>query len=98
MQRFISDVSWDEEHMLWAHHHQVAQDLGDPSGVVMFDESGMVKKGQESAGVARQYCGSIGKVLGCCVLPSVHERYRIGSDLPTSETPGEEGGQWSCQS
>lgn len=62
MQRFISDVSWDEEHMLWAHHHQVAQDLGDPSGVVMFDESGCVKKGKESAGVARQYCGSIGKV------------------------------------
>lgn len=28
----------------------------------MFDESGFVKKGKESAGVARQYCGSIGKV------------------------------------
>jgi SRSO17 transposase len=28
----------------------------------MFDESGFIKKGSESAGVARQYCGSIGKV------------------------------------
>jgi SRSO17 transposase len=62
MQRFISDVRWDEEHLLWAYHHHVAEDLGDPSGVVMLDESGMVKKGNESAGVARQYCGSIGKV------------------------------------
>ncbi len=62
MQRFISDVTWDEEHMLWVYHHQVAEDLGDPSGVVMFDESGFVKKGNESVGVARQYCGSLGKV------------------------------------
>ncbi len=62
MQRFISDVTWDEEHMLWTYHHQVAEDLGDPSGVVMFDESGFVKKGKESAGVARQYCGTLGKV------------------------------------
>jgi hypothetical protein len=36
--------------------------------------------------------------LECYVLPSVHERCRIGSDLPTSKTPGEEGGQWPCQS
>ena len=54
MQRFISDVTWDEEHMLWTYHHLVAEDLGDPSGVVMFDETGFVKKGKESAGVARQ--------------------------------------------
>ncbi len=62
MQRFISDVTWDEAHMLWTYHHLVTEDLGDPSGVVMFDESGFVKKGKESAGVARQYCGSLGKV------------------------------------
>ncbi len=70
MQRFISDVNWDEEHMLWTYHQQVAKTLGDPSGVMMFDESGFVKKGKESAGVARQYCGSRGKVehshVGVC--------------------------------
>lgn len=62
LQRFISDGTWDEEQMLWTYHHLVAEDLGDPSGVVMLDESGFVKKGKESAGVARQYCGSLGKV------------------------------------
>ncbi len=31
-------------------------------------------------------------LLDCCVLPFALERYRIGSDLPTSVTPGEEGG------
>lgn len=62
MQRFISDDTWDDEHLLWTYHHLIADDLGDPSGVLMFDESGFVKKGKESAGVARQYCGSVGKV------------------------------------
>lgn len=54
MPRFISDVTWDEEHMLWTYHHLVADDLGDPNGVLMFDESGVGKKGKESVGVARQ--------------------------------------------
>jgi SRSO17 transposase len=30
--------------------------------VLIFDESGFVKKGSDSASVARQYCGGIGKV------------------------------------
>lgn len=67
MQRFISDAIWDEEHMLWTYHHLVAEDLGDPNGVLMFDESGFAKKGKESVGVTRQYCGSLGKVENCQV-------------------------------
>ncbi len=50
MQRFISDVTWDEEHRVWTYHHLVAEDLGDPNRIVMFDETGFVKKGKESAG------------------------------------------------
>ena len=62
MQRFISDVVWDEEQMLWNYHQLVADEMGDPDGVLMFDETGFVKKGQDSVGVARQYCGTLGKV------------------------------------
>lgn len=62
MQRFVSDTLWDEERMLGIYHGMVAEDMGDPNGVLIFDESGFVKKGKESAGVARQYCGSVGKV------------------------------------
>jgi SRSO17 transposase len=67
LQRFISDVVWDEEQMLWNYHHLVADELGDPHGILMFDETGFVKKGKDSVGVARQYCGSLGKVENCQV-------------------------------
>ena len=67
MQRFISDVRWDEEQMLWNYHQLLADAMGDTEGVLMFDESGFVKKGQDSVGVARQYCGTLGKVENCPV-------------------------------
>jgi SRSO17 transposase len=65
LQRFISDVHWDEEQMRWNYHQLVADEMGDPEGVLMFDETGFVKKGQDSVGVARQYCGPLGKVEHC---------------------------------
>jgi SRSO17 transposase len=67
LQRFISDVRWDEEQMLWNYHQLVAETMGDPDGILMFDETGFVKKGQDSVGVARQYCGTLGKVDNCQV-------------------------------
>jgi SRSO17 transposase len=67
MQRFISDISWDEEQMVWNYPQLVADDLGAPEGVLMFDETGFVKKGQESVGVARQYCDTLGKGENCQV-------------------------------
>ena len=62
MQRFISDVHWDEEQMRWNYHQLVAEEMGEPDGLLMFDETGFVKKGTASVGVARQYCGTLGKV------------------------------------
>lgn len=67
MQRFVSDVVWDEKAMLQNYHVLVDEDMGDPEGILIFDESGFLKKGDDSAGVARQYCGSIGKVDNCQV-------------------------------
>jgi SRSO17 transposase len=67
LQRFISDVIWDEEQMRWNYHQLLADEMGAPDGVLMFDESGFVKKGQDSVGVARQYCGTLGKVEHCQV-------------------------------
>jgi SRSO17 transposase len=62
MQRCMSDDVWDEDLMRQTYHGLVADEMGDAEGVLMFDESGFVKKGKESVGVARQYCGTVGKV------------------------------------
>lgn len=67
MQRFVSDAPWDEDNMIAKYRRFVNDDLGSPDGALIFDESGFVKKGRDSIGVARQYCGTIGKVDNCQV-------------------------------
>jgi SRSO17 transposase len=67
MQRGISDAIWDEAQMLCTYHRLVEEDMGAPDGAVIMDESGFPKKGHDSVGVARQYCGALGKVENCQV-------------------------------
>jgi SRSO17 transposase len=67
MQRFVSDAPWDDDKILTNYRSLVNDDLGSSDGALLFDESGFVKKGQDSIGVAKQYCGTIGKVENCQV-------------------------------
>ena len=67
MQRFVSDAPWDDEKMMAKYRNLVASDLNNSDGALIFDESGFAKKGNESIGVAKQYCGNIGKVDNCQV-------------------------------
>ena len=67
MQRLISDALWDEAAMLETYHRLVQDEMGEPNGVLIVDETGFVKKGADSVGVARQYCGSLGQVENCQV-------------------------------
>ena len=67
MQRFVSDAPWDDEKIMHKYRNCINEDLGHPDGAIIFDETGFVKKGEESIGVGRQYCGTIGKVDNCQV-------------------------------
>ena len=49
MQRFISDDVWKEDEMRQTYHGMVADEMGEPQGMIIFDESGFVKKGQDEA-------------------------------------------------
>jgi SRSO17 transposase len=66
MQQFISQGAWDDERILEHHQLLVAQTLGDrASGVLILDGCDFPKQGKHSVGVARQWCGALGKVANC---------------------------------
>ena len=65
LQRFMKNDHWDHEAMKSQHQVMVSKLLTDPEGMITVDSSEFVKKGKESVGVARQYCGALGKVENC---------------------------------
>jgi len=67
MQRFVSVAQWDDDKIIFNYRSLVSNDLGSPDAAIIFDETGFLKKGQDSIGVARQYCGTVGKVDNCQV-------------------------------
>jgi SRSO17 transposase len=67
MQRFIGQADWDHRPALAILAERVGERLGEPDGVIVFDPSAFAKKGDKSVGVARQWCGRLGKVENCQV-------------------------------
>jgi SRSO17 transposase len=65
LQRFMKEGRWDHTAMGAAHQRQLAAVLNHPEGILTTDSSEFVKKGTHSVGVARQYCGRLGKVDNC---------------------------------
>jgi SRSO17 transposase len=78
MQQFISEGAWDDDAVLAQHQRLVADTLGDAAtGVLILDGCDFPKQGQDSVGVARQYCGALGKRANCqaSVLAAYASRY-----------------------
>jgi SRSO17 transposase len=67
IQKFIGHVPWIHQPLLATLADQVIEQLGEPDAVIVFDPSGFPKKGVKSVGVARQWCGRLGKVDNCQV-------------------------------
>jgi SRSO17 transposase len=65
MQRLLNHAKWDADQVRDALRWQVAERLGDLSGVLVVDDTGFEKKGRRSAGVQRQYTGTAGKITNC---------------------------------
>jgi FOG: Transposase len=67
LQKFLGQADWDHRPLLDELACQVALELGQPDAVLVFDPSAFAKKGTQSVGVARQWCGRLGKVDNCQV-------------------------------
>ncbi len=65
VQQFLGEGTWSDEAILARREKLLAAEIGEADGVLIFDGSGFPKKGDHSVGVARQYCGHLGKVANC---------------------------------
>lgn len=67
IQFFVGTGKWDDEAVMAELRRHVVATLADPNGVLVIDPSGFPKKGTESVGVKRQWCGRLGKIENCQV-------------------------------
>ena len=67
LQKFIGCSPWDHRPLLGELARQVGAELGEADGVIVFDPSAHAKKGTDSVGVQRQWCGRLGKIENCQV-------------------------------
>ena len=65
VQQFIGQGHWGATTLVQRLQAEVDKTLGDPQAVLIVDGSGFPKQGEHSAGVARQYCGAVGKIANC---------------------------------
>jgi hypothetical protein len=67
LQLFVGAGGWDDHAVRTELRRHVAEELGHPDAAFVLDSSAFAKKGQESCGVARQWCGRLGKLDNCQV-------------------------------
>ena len=65
MQSLLGRSHWDADSLRVEVRDYVVESLGDADGVLIVDETGFLKKGDRSAGVARQYSGTAGRIENC---------------------------------
>jgi SRSO17 transposase len=65
LQRLLTEAPWETTPIIDALQGYLAPRLNAADGVFVLDETGFPKKGTKSVGVARQYCGTLGKVGNC---------------------------------
>jgi len=65
LQEFLSESPWDDEGCIGELQRFAGEQFGAPGGVLILDDTGFAKKGIHSAGVGRQYSGTLGRVDNC---------------------------------
>ena len=78
LQKFMGQAEWDHRPLVRELARQIGAELGEDDGVLVFDPSAFAKKGTESVGVQRQWCGRLGKIENCQV--GIYLGYVSGRD------------------
>ena len=65
LQEWLSDSPWDDQGCLAEMQRFMGEQIGAPNGVMILDDTGFAKKGTHSAGVGRQYSGTLGRTDNC---------------------------------
>ena len=64
-QAILGRGRWDGDSLRDIVRDYALETLADPDAVLVLDETGFLKQGKASCGVARQYTGSAGKITNC---------------------------------
>lgn len=80
-QHLLRRALWDPEAVRDELRRYLIQHLGDPEAVLVIDETGFLKKGRHSAGVARQYSGTAGRIENCQIGVFLGYASRLGQAL-----------------
>ena len=97
VQRFLTESRWNDDAVMGRLQEYLGPRLEHPEAVWVLDGSGFPKQGRKSVGVARQYCGRLGKVANCqagmflaCVSPLGRALVDKRLYLPESWASGQE--------
>lgn len=82
LQHLLTDAAWDARALDEARVRRLVP-VSPTDGILVLDDTGLPKQGKASAGVARQYSGTLGKVANCQVVVSAE----YVEDAPTTSTP-----------
>jgi hypothetical protein len=82
LQHLLTDADWDSQELDGARVRSLSQ-KSPKGGVLILDDTSVPKQGKSSVGVARQYCGAVGKRANCQVLLSA----QYVADEPESSRP-----------
>lgn len=86
IQHLLGRARWEADGLRNDLQQYVVDHLADPEAVLVIDETGFLKKGRHSAGVARQYSGTAGRVENCQIgvflaYATVHGQTLIDREL-----------------
>jgi SRSO17 transposase len=72
LQQFVNQSPWETEPVLQAYRARLGAAFASEDGLIVIDDTSFPKQGRHSVGVARQYCGALGKAANCQVAVSLH--------------------------